>query len=346
MKRRITMKKLFAIILAICLVFTLCSCKTADEVTSNNSSYSEPVHSSETSDTTSETEEPIVSETESSDDTSTIIESTPSETTSSKPIAETSSKEEVSKNETSQDLPKEPINFVPNDTKYYYNNVYYKGVKYACIMGKNNGVSCSAVVTLDSNDEYLNCVYVFDVKNNEQTIFNVHNDRIYFLQYVINDDRDYTLLNDYSICSVNLSGGNKKVEKKVSLPFTHISYKADYLNSKYLFFSVTNIFDSSYDVVYRYNTETNELTELKFKIGAHKTIYSVEQRVFIMDFETNEIYEHDIDLARLKFFYCVDDPHKVNSLGISLKENGFFLYHPEREDKYLLDFAGNLTKLS
>lgn len=208
------MKKLFAIILAICLVFTLCSCKTADEVTSNNSSYSEPVHSSETSDTTSETEELVVSETESSDDTSTIIESTPSETTSSKPIAETSSKEEVSKNETTQDLPKEPINFVPSDTKYYYNNVYYKGVKYASTSGKNNGVDCFAVVTLDANDEYLNCVYVFDGKNNERAVFNIHNDRIYYLQYAINDDRDYILLNDYSICSVNLSGGNKRVDKR------------------------------------------------------------------------------------------------------------------------------------
>ena len=148
------MKKIFAIIVAVALIFTLCSCKTEEELASNNSSYIDSVQSSQASETTSETEEPTVSETESSDDTSTIIESTPSETTSSKPVAETSSKEEVSKNETSQDLPKEPINFVPNDTKYYYNNVYYKGVKYASTSGKNNGVDCFAVITLDANDEY------------------------------------------------------------------------------------------------------------------------------------------------------------------------------------------------
>lgn len=338
------MKKIFAIIIAVALIFTLCSCKTEEELASNNSSYIDSVQSSQASETTSETEEPTVSETESSDDTSTIIESTPSETTSSKPVAETSSKEEVSKNETSQDLPKEPINFVPSATKYYFNNVYYKGVKYASTSGKNNGVDCFAVITLDANDEYLNCVYVFDGKNSEQAVFNINNDRIYFLQYVVNDDRDYVLLNDYSICSVNLSGDNKKVEKKVTLPFTHISAKTDYANSKYLFFNITNIFDAKYDVIYRYNTETNELDELKHRINTHATPFSIGEKVFVWNPGTQEIYEHDVDFAIVKFFYTVDDPHRINSLGVKLKENGFLLYHHEREDKYFLDFSGNVSK--
>lgn len=130
----------------------------------------------------------------------------------------------------------------------------------------------------------------------------------------------------------------------MNLPFTHISAQTDYVNSKYLFFTVTNIFDGTYDVIYRYNTETNELIELKHRISTHAIPFSVGEKVFVWNPGTQEIYEHDVDFARVKFFYTVDDPHRTDSLGVKLKENGFLLYHHEREDKYLLDFSGNVSK--
>ncbi len=341
------MKKLFAITIAVALIFVLCSCQTADDEISTGSSYSsEPTANSQIENTVSEIEEPETSsETESVDNSSDVSVSNPTEEVSSNPTNNNTSNDTSSKENVAEQKPKEPIDFVPNALKYYYNNVFYKGVKYACTSGKTKGVACFAVVKLDANDEYLSCVYVFDNKNNEQAFFNIHNDRIYYLQYATNDDRDYVLLNDFAICSVDLSGENKRVDKKVDSSFTHISSNTDYANSKYLFFAVTNIFDGVYDVMYRYNTETNELSELKHKIGAHTTSFSVGEKVFVWNWDNQEIYEHDIEFARLKFFYTVDDPHKINSLGVKLKENGFLLYHHEREDKYLLDFSGNRTPL-
>ena len=91
------MKKLFAIIIAFALIFTLCSCKTEEELASNNSSYIENVQSSETSNITTESEETDVSsKIETNDETASNISSNTQSTVSNNTSNES---EVVSKNE-------------------------------------------------------------------------------------------------------------------------------------------------------------------------------------------------------------------------------------------------------
>lgn len=87
------MKKIFALIIVIALIFTLCSCKKFNNDVSS-SIYSESTHSSETSSVTSETEESAPSTTKSDDTTSNTTTSTPVENTSSEPVIDNTSKEE------------------------------------------------------------------------------------------------------------------------------------------------------------------------------------------------------------------------------------------------------------
>ena len=87
------MKKIFALIIVIALIFTLCSCKKINNDVSS-SIYSESTHRSETSSVTSETEESAPSTTESDDTTSNTTTSTPAENTSSEPVIDNTSKEE------------------------------------------------------------------------------------------------------------------------------------------------------------------------------------------------------------------------------------------------------------
>lgn len=357
------MKKIIAIICNLVLVFTLCACESSSDDISNNSFVSDPVSNiinddiSSSGTTTSEQVDTDISNDVSSD--------TPSDTNSSTPVDEVSSNPIVEDTPTEDEKPQnEPINFVPNkipafnsDTGKadyenaaisYSNDIWYKGIRYATTGGKNNGTDCFAIVTVGDNDEYLDCIYVFDAKNNEQAKFNIYNDRIYYFKYMLNDARDYVLLNDFAICSVNLSGTDKRVEKKLDISFTHAMTGEPqyYLNSKYLFFDISNLFDGIYDVTYRYNIETNEIVKLDFKLGAHNTIYSVGERVFIWDYSNNKIVEYDVDLKNEQLFHKVDNPYAINSLVVSLQKDGFLLHHWEREDKYLLDFSGNRTQIS
>ena len=345
------MKKLSAIIISITLVFTLCSCQPAGDDISDTSSYSEPTYNSQIDNTISELEEPDTSsETPSADISSEVVISKPKDTESSNTVIDNSSKEEVknvsSKEEISEEEPKESINFAPSTTVSCSNKIFYKDAVYAYARGKNNGVDCWAVVALDDNGEYLNCIYVFDEKNDEHATFNVYNDRIYFLQFVQNDYKDFVLLNTLSICSVNLSGKDKRIEKTESLPFTHISIEIEYSNSKFLFFTVNNLFDGIYDEMYRYNIQTKELVKLDYNLPAHTTVYSVEEKIFVWNPDDQFIFEYDVDFNNSTLFHTVDDPHRVNSLVVSLQEDGFLLHHSNRDDKYFLDFSGNLTQIS
>lgn len=353
------MKKLFCLTMVIALIFTLCSCKKINNDVYSSSS-SDPDYVSEISTVTSETEESDVSNTESDDTTSNITASTPVDNISSEPVVDNSSKETSSIEQTTEEKPKEPINFVPkkwpalnsdltldyeNGSISYVNNVFYQGIRYASTVGQSNGVDCSAFIIVGDNDEYLNCVSIIDTANNQRGIFNVYNNRIYYLQASLNDSIDYTLFNTFSICSMNTSGEDKRVEKTVDLPFTHISIDIAYLNSKYLFFSVSNLFDGVYNVVYRYNMETNELFKSDYSLDAHTMVYSVEEKVFVWNSDDQKIYEYDIDFKNEKLFHIVDDPHRSNPLIVKLQEDGFMLSHSKRDDKYFLDFAGNCTVL-
>ncbi len=359
------MKKIFALIIVIALIATLCSCKKInDDIYSSSSS--EPHYVSEISSVTSETEESNVSNTESDDTTSNITASTPVDNTSSEPVVDDTSKgkptNESSKEQTTEGKPKEPINFVPkqwptlnsdltmdyeNASIVYCNNVFYQDIRYAATSGQSNGVECFAIVTVGDNNEYLNCVSIIDSGNDEHEAFNIYNDRIYYLQYKVQPDslNGYELFNTVSICSMNLLGEDKRIEKTVDIPFTHIELEISYLNSKYLFFAVTNVFDGVYNVMYRYNTETNELNKLDYKLSAHTSVFSVEERVFVWNSDTQDIYEYDINLKNEKHFCEVDNPYQKDSLVVKLQKNGFLLFHWDRDDKYLLDFAGNRTRL-
>ena len=349
------MKKLFAIIMIVAIIFTLCSCRSTGDDISDISSYSEPADNSQIDDVGGEqVETEISSEAPSSDESTETVVSNSENTESSNPAISNSSKEEISTEE-----PKEPINFVPNKfpsfnsdtgkadyenaTISYSNNVCYKGVRYAATSGKNNGIDCFAIVTVGDNDEYLNCISIMNAKNNDSSFFNVYNDRIYFLQYETQLDsaRDYELQNTLTICSMNLSGGDRKIEKKAEVSFTHISIEAAYLNSKYLFFTVTNVFDRVNSNVYRYNMQTNELVELTRELGAHRVLYSIEERVFVWSADDHEIHEYDIDFAGGRtLIYSMKESFFVTSI----KENGFNIELRDTKDKYFVDFSGNVSK--
>ncbi len=349
------MKKIFALIIVIALIATLCSCKKInDDIYSSSSS--EPYYSSEISTVTSETEESDVYNTESDDTTSNTIASTPLDNTSSEAIVDDTSKEEPtnesSKEQTTEEKPKEPVNFVPNkwptlnsdltlnyeDTYVrYQNDVFYKGIRYAYTSGKNNGVECWAIVTVGDNDEYLNCVSILDTANDQRGVFNIYNDRIYYLQYPVNDARDYILLNTFSIGSMNLSGEDKRIEKKVDLSYTHIVYENYCANSKYLYFTVSNLFDGVYDIIYRYNLETNELVNLNHQLNSHKTMYLIDNRVFVWSLDDDAIYEYDIDFKNEKLFY-------ETSSDVHLAENGFILKSSKTGTEYFLDLNGNVSQ--
>ena len=358
------MKSFFTIIICATFVLTLCSCKKINDNVSTSSSFSQPDYNLVTSDITSEIQQPVELETESSNTKINTSQPKPVTNINSEPVVDNSSKEPKdtsSEEKIIEDKPKSPINFVPkkwpsissngtvdyeNASISYYNNVFYKGIRYACTSGQIDGADAWAIVTVGDNDEYLNCISVVDTSSNESSIFNVYNDRIYYLQYNRQtDSKDYEILNSFSICSKNLYSEDKKTEKTIDLPYTHITIEGNYVNSKYLFFTVSNILGGLYDVIYRYDIETKELVAFSEKLGAHNTLFSVENRIFVWDSDNQKIHEYDINFENKKLFDTVDDPHKINSLLVQIKENGFLLSHSNREDKYFLDFSGNRTTL-
>ena len=340
------MKKLFAIMLTVSLLFAFCSCKKSNDNISSGSFYSEPTDGSETNET--DTEDILSSDTTSTDTTSTNTESEPNDTVNSEPTNDNSSNEEPTDTSSNDEPPKEepqkPINFVPNKIGTfipYVNEVFYNGVKYAGVRGKNNGVDCSAIVTVGNNGEYLKCISIFDAANNEQINFNICNDRIYYLQHEINDGRDYTLFNSFSVCSINLSGKDKRIEKKVDVPYTQIETVSFYLNSKYLVFTIRNLFDKAnvYDVIYRYNTQTKEITNLNQRLGSHKMVFSIEEKVFVYSSDDEAIFQYDINFNNERLFFDMK-----NYSFLEFVENGFILKSINNDTKYLLDLSGNLSK--
>ena len=215
------MKKFISVVLAMFLMFTLIGCNDADDLSSQNSSLVSSVI--EQTDTTS-------SQVESEQETSSQVEDIPSQQPSSEvssnvsqnstPVATPSVE-----NESVVETPQEEINFVPNkmpaspgsdeQVLLICNKVLYNGTRYAWATGKSNDVDCDAIITIDENDEYLRCVTLLNTNDNEHGIFTVCNERIYYLKYVLNDPRDYELLQSVQIWSMNLSGGDKRQEKEI-----------------------------------------------------------------------------------------------------------------------------------
>lgn len=346
------MKKTFAIMITLALVLSLCACKKGSADVSDVSAYSETVYSSQVSDVSSETEETVsenVSEDASSETEQRLensVSSKPSVTASSS-VPVTSSKT-PSKTETTQDKKPVPINFVPKQWSdiggtgtfiSYTNDVFYKGVRYACTSGKNNGTDCWAIVTVGENDEYQKCVSIVDTAANERGMFNVFNDRIYYLKFESNNSRDYSKFNSLSVCSMDLSGKDKRTEKKLETTFTHIDNVAMYSSSKYIFFLVSNLYENPDRIVYRYNMQTNEFKKLNAKLDSHKTIMSIGEKVFVYSRDDKAIFEYDIDFNNEKTVLSSD-----TFLGyIGVIKDGFVFKDDTTKNLYLLDLSGNIS---
>ena len=340
------MKRVLAGILAVVMLLSLCACAEKEDVF-DGSYYSEPTYSGEASDTTSQTDDEDVSSTESP-----AVK--PNDTVNSKPIVDNSSKvtisDDTSKNETPKEEPEAAINFEPKLwTKFgteetyisYSNIVFYKGVQYAITGGKNNGADCFAIVTVGDNDEYLNCIAILDTANNERGIFNIYNDRIYYLQHPNYQKPDYVQMKSLTICSMNLSGKDKKVENIVDISFTNSDMVTSYIDSKYILFRVDDLFVGieGHDKMYRYNMETGEFVGLNFKLGSHRQVLSVGEKVFVYCSDDNTFREYDSNFNNEKLFFT------ANGYAWSgTAENGFIFTEKATNDKYLLDFSGNLTK--
>lgn len=338
------MKKLLAILLTVSLILAFCSCKKSNDNVSSSSFNSEPTYSSE------------LTETEPENISSSVAASEPTETVITDSIVENSSKEEPkdtsSEDEPPKEEPQEPIDFVPNRIKIwgseetfipYQSTVFYKGVKYASARGKSNNKECGAIVTVGDNDEYLKCIALFDFANNEYCDnFNICNDRIYYLQHEVNDKiGDYTLFNSFSVCSMNLSGKDKQIEKKIDVPYTNLDNVSDYLDSKYLIFTITNTTDRTnpYDVLYRYNTQTKEMVCLNKRLGSHKRVFSIQEKVFVYSDDDYAFFQYDINFNNEKLIF--------DMTGYSLKEfviNGFNIIKTATKTDYFLDLSGNISK--
>lgn len=350
------MKKLFAILLTVSLIFAFCSCKKSNDDISSGGSYSEPTYTSELTEIESKNAS-------SSDTTSSNTPSEPNETVITDPIVNNSSKEEPkdtsSVDEPPKEEPQKPINFVPTKLKVwnselkvwdseetfipYSNRVFYKGVEYAACSGKNNDVDCCAIVTVGNDDEYLKCISIFDAANNERALFNICNDRIYYIQHEINDLAvvgNVILLNSFYVYSMNLSGKDKRIEKKIDVPFTSIDSVTHYIDSKYLIFRITNTYNkvNPYDVIYRYNTQTKELVNLNQRLG-NKTVLSIQEKVFVYSDVDKAFFEYDINFNNKKLLF---DMTKYGFTGFAV--NGFVIREYSTNTYYILDFSGNLSK--
>ncbi len=348
------MRKIFALIIVISLIATLCSCKKInDDIYSSSSSESDYV--SKISTVTSETEESDVSDSESDDITLNITVSTPVDNTSSEPVVDDTSKEEPtnesSKEQTTEGKPKEPVNFVPNrisaipgsDKKVIVlsNKILYKETRYAYTNGKNNGVDCGAIITVDADGEYLSCVSVLNAVENERSIFSVYNDRIYYLKCAQSGKEDYKPIENLQVWSMNLSGEDKKQEKEISVPFTHMSTINGIANSKYMIFPLYNGFDYTYSY-YRYDITTKDTVKIstpEFDEG----FYINENQMFGYDADNLKFYKFDINLSNKQLLLDVSTITSDYVL-IDIVQNGFIFTVESTNSKYFLDLNGNISK--
>ena len=332
------MKKFLSVVLAMFLIFALVGCNDVDDLSSQNSSLVSSVI--EQTDTTT-------SQVESEQETSSQVEDIPSQ----QPSSEVSSN--VSQNSTPVTTPsvenesvvetlQEEINFVPNKLLgklVLSNKVLYNGTRYAYSNGKNNGVDCDAIITVDENGEYLRCVTLLNTNDNERGIFTVCNGRIYYLKYVLNDPRDYKLLQSVQIWSMNLSGGDKRQEKEISSSFTQIYSVNAIANSKYMILALYNDFDFTY-TYYRYDVTTKEavkVTTPEFDEG----FYIHSNQLFCCN--NLKLYKYDINFNNKQLLY---DLSQISSdyVIIDLVQDGFMITVKSTNSKYFLDLNGNITK--
>ncbi len=330
------MKKLCAILMAVLFTATFCSCRKVNGDGSNNSSDSAPLFSSEISSIEEQPEEPEVSQPEPSASSAPVEQPV---TPTPQPTAP-------------QEIPREPINFVPNrykSTPYseeteilLANRVFYNSTRYGFSFGKNNGTDCGGIITVDDNNEYLTCVSLIKPQDNESGVFTVYNNRIYFLKHPVNDSREYSLLNSFEIWSMDLQGGNKRQEKVLTTAFTHIRGINYISNSNYWYFQVVNAFNST-NRLYRYNTITNECTQLNCS-NFEDEFYLKNNRIFVFDNIGKKIYEYDINYENKRLFFDTSTL-PMGRMNVDDSSGGFVLKNMDIGKKYLLDMNGNVSEL-
>ncbi len=347
------MKKLFALIIAIFLIFAFCSCAKKEKGAEKGTYEEKPTEQTETSEIATKTEEETLSATEETATPPSIPEvpaTSSSAPVTTKPAADQpaagNTNSQNPTNNTPQEEPVVTINFVPNRFQKfgstetyipYSNEIFYKGTKYASVLGKNNGVECTGVVTVGSNGEYLGCIALLDDANDERGEFNIWNGRIYYLKYPA-IGKVSTLHTSLSVCSMNLEGKDKKVEKNVDIPFSDIRGFTGYKDSKYLFFFAINA--TAQTSLCRFDMETKELVTLNQNYSSDKSYFSIENRVLVFDYP-NAFYEYDTSFANERVFFQTGNTYSWSSLTA----NGIILIHNQTKAQYLLDFSGNLSNL-
>lgn len=321
------MKKFLSVVIAIFLIFALVGCNDVDDLLSQNSSLVSSVI--EQTDTTSQVED-ASSQQPSSEVSSNVSQNITPVTTP------------PSANESEGETPPKEINFVPNilfGKPAISNKVLYNGTRYAYSNGKNNGVDCGAIITVDQNDEYVGCVAILNTSDNERGNFTVFNGRIYYLKYIQNDDRDFKIIEKFQIWSMNLSGGDKRQEKEISNSFTQIYSVNAIANSKYMILALYNDFDFTY-TYYRYDVTTKEavkVTTPEFDEG----FYIHNNQLFCCN--NLKLYKYDINFNNKQLLY---DLSQISSdyVIIDLVQDGFMITVKSTNSKYFLDLNGNITK--
>ena len=241
------------------------------------------------------------------------------------------------------------INFIPNRISLFpgsdkqglvlSNKVLFNGTNYAFTFGKNNGVDCGAIITVDQNNEYLGCVAILNTGDNESGNFTVCNGRIYYLRYIQNDDRDFKIIETFQIWSMNLSGDDKRQEKEISNSFTHIYGVNAIADSKYMILSLYNAFDFTY-TYYRYDITTKEAVKISTP-EYDEGFYIHNNQLFC--YNSLKLYKYDINFDN-KQLLC--DLSQVSSdyVTIDLVQDGFMITVNSTNSKYFLDLNGNITK--
>ncbi len=311
-----------------------------------------------------ETSNNVEGETEESESSIKNDESPRVDTTSSK--EDINSKVDTSNDETTKDTsnktesipfgdpapkPPIPINFVPNrilatpgsDEKVIAlsNKVFYNGTRYAYTTGKNSGVDCGAIITVDADGEYVSCIAIIDTKNNERGVFSVYNNRIYYLNCAQNSWEVFELIESLQVWSMNLSGEDKRQEIAISAPFTHMSAINGIANSKYMLFPLYNGFDYTYSY-YKYDVSTKEVTKIntpEFDEG----FYINNNQLFGYDADNLKFYKFDANLGNKELLLDVSTITSDYIL-VDIVQNGFIFTAESTNSKYFLDLNGNISK--
>lgn len=343
------MRKISALIFALLILFSLCSCRKTNGDMSDNGSEMIFTSELEVLDTSVESdtfENVISSEAQTS---STVKQSSQPavESQVSQPVDISvhgiESNAESAESKVIDFIPKRYPTFNSDETYISLSNIIlYNGTNYAISYGESNGAPCYALITFDENYEYKSCVLVFDIEKDSWIYFTIYNDRIYYFYSFVNDARDdYVLLDSIEMYSMNLLGADKRLEKKIDILYTHIQEIQTISNSEYFIFGVDNLLSGTYEY-YRYNVITKEFVKIN-RPHSHKGNVLINNQIFVLH-DSNVWYVYDIDGNNKKLFF---DARYLTAdfLFVYVDEKGFIIKASDTGNKYFLDFSGNISPL-